>query len=323
MTLPAISAIRMSLPTTRICVLAKPWVAEIYRLCPDIDEVFLYESPGIHAGVAGIFRLARKLKEMNFDAAILLQNAIEAAIIVKIAAIPIRAGYNSDCRGLLMTHSVVRTKAVRALHQTEYYLEMVKALGCRLAEKKPNIRLDDDYRLLADSLLKSRGLNDDRIIVGMAPGAAYGPAKRWFPERFAAVAGLLIKNMDAQVILLGSAKDRENCKIISKDANGHAANMAGETSLKEAVSLIGKCRIFISNDSGLMHVAGALGIPTVAIFGSTNPVATSPLGDKNVIIRKELSCSPCLKEVCATDFKCMDMVTVDDVYKATESLLSR
>ena len=133
MTLPAISAIRKTFPKAEVSILAKPWVAEIFNLCKDIDKVILFQSTGIHSGIGGKMRLAQELKASGFDMAILLQNAIEAAIITRLAGIPIRAGYNSDGRGLLLTHSVQRTEAIRKVHQTAYYLEMVKSLGCQPA----------------------------------------------------------------------------------------------------------------------------------------------------------------------------------------------
>ena len=130
MTLPALAAIRKTWPGARITVLAKPWVSEIYRLSPDVDEVFVFQEPGRHAGVMGKLRLAGELRKHPFDCAILLQNAIEAAILARLAGISLRAGYNSDGRGLLLTHSVRRTREVRQVHQIDYYLEMVRALGC-------------------------------------------------------------------------------------------------------------------------------------------------------------------------------------------------
>jgi heptosyltransferase-2 len=155
----------------------------------------------------------------------------------------------------------------------------------------------------------------------MAPGAAYGPAKKWFPERYAAVADRLISHHHAQVLMMGSAGDRDSLDAVQGFAENRLINLAGKTNLKEAIALIAKCRLFISNDSGLMHVAGALEIPTVAIFGSTNPTTTSPVGDKSVVLYEGVHCSPCLKKVCPTDFSCMNKIGVDDVYDTARKLL--
>src|SRR5574340_333527 len=195
MTFPALASLRKTYPQARISLLAKPWVADLYRLSPDIDEITLFQSPGIHAGVRGKFRLAWELRKRGFDMAILLQNAIEAAIIARLARIPVRAGYNSDGRGFLLTHAVQRTAAIREVHQVNYYREMVKALGCLDAGAAVRLTPGDDYPAPADSILTGYGIAGQRPLIGIAPGATYGPAKKWFPLRFAAVADRLIDDL--------------------------------------------------------------------------------------------------------------------------------
>ncbi len=322
MTLPAVAAVRKTWPKARISVLAKPWVAEVYRLSADVDDVIVFQEPGRHAGIGGKFRLAGELRNEGFDCAILLQNAIEAAIIAVLAVIPLRAGYNSDGRGVLLTHAVRRTKAIRQVHQIDYYIEMVRALGCTSAGRDVHLRPGEDYDGLARALFSRFGIDENRPIIGIAPGAAYGPAKKWFPERFAAVADRLSGDSGAQMILFGSAGDRESTATVQGSARHPLIDIAGMTNLKEAIALIARCSLFISNDSGLMHVAGALGVPTIAIFGSTNPVTTSPVGERSVVIHHDLDCSPCLKPVCPTDFRCMEMIGVEEVYAAARKLLA-
>jgi len=322
MTLPAVGAIRNAFPEAKISVLAKPWVAEIYRLSPAVDEIVIFQSPGAHSGILGKIRLAKQLRRMKFDMAILLQNAIEAAIITLMAGIPIRAGYNSDGRGFLLTHSVRRSKAIRKVHQRDYYLEMVKSLGCHPEEINIFLKSGRDYEELAVKQLDELGIDSKEVLVGIAPGATYGPAKRWFPERFAAVSDRIIDNHFARVIIFGSSEDRETAEEVQKHAKNRLINLAGKTNLKQTVALMGLCRLFISNDSGLMHVAGALNISTVALFGSTNPVTTSPAGENSVVVYKNVSCSPCLQQRCPTDFRCMDAITVDDVYNMATWLLN-
>lgn len=321
MTLPAVAAIRKTWPSARISIIAKPWVSEIYRLSPDVDEVIVFQEPGRHTGVRGRLRLAGELRKNTFDCAVLLQNAIEAAVIARLAGIPLRAGYNSDGRGLLLTHSVRRTRAVRQVHQIDYYLEMVRALGCVPAGRSLQLRPGNDYDGVAEKLFDQYAIGSGRTLIGLAPGAAYGPAKKWFPERFAAVVDRLIDETGAQAILFGSGGDKESTAAVARNAHHRLIDIAGKTDLKEAIALISRCALFLSNDSGLMHVAGALGIPTVAIFGSTNPVTTSPLGEKSIVIHRDVPCSPCLKPVCPTDFRCMELIGADEVYAAARGLL--
>ena len=321
MTLPAVAAIRKTWPGARISVLAKPWVSEIYRLSPDVDQVIVFQDPGRHTGVLGKLRLAAELRKYSFDCAILLQNAIEAAILARLAGIPLCAGYNSDGRGLLLTHSVRRTKAVRQVHQIDYYLEMVWALGCTPTERSVQLHPGDDYGGVAERIFNEYGIEAGRTLIGLAPGAAYGPAKKWFPERFASVIDRLIDDTGAQAILFGSGGDKESTAAVARNARHRLIDIAGKTNLKEALALISRCTLFLSNDSGLMHVAGALGVPTVAIFGSTNPVTTSPVGEKSIVVHRDVPCSPCLKPICPTDFRCMDLIGSDEVYGAARMLL--
>lgn len=322
MTLPAVATIRKNLPEARISVLAKPWVAEIYRLSPHIDGIIPFESPGRHEGISGIWRLASDLRSKGFDGVILLQNAIEAAIIATLAGIPLRAGYNTDGRGFLLTHSVKRTGEIRRVHQIDYYLEMLRALGFHPAGREVILSLGEEYDGRTRDILSAHHVSPDTPCIGTAPGAAYGPAKMWFPDRFAQAAQRLAAEQGAAILIFGSDGDRERAEMVEKEVRrGTVINLAGKTNLKEAVALIARCMLFLSNDSGLMHLAGALGIPLVAVFGSTNPVTTSPVGKNSVVIYKNADCSPCLKKTCPTDFRCMDMVTVEDVYQAAHRLL--
>jgi len=321
LTMPSLAALRATFPAAHITVLAKPWVAEVYALSPEIDEVMPYRRPGIHEGIRGLIRLAGELRVRRFDAVILLQNAIEAAILSCLARIPIRAGYGTDGRALLLTHAVKKAPGIGDVHQTRYYLEMVKALGCRETGKELHLATGPEHELLADKLLDRLGMAGKHPLVGIAPGAAYGPAKRWFPERFAAVADRLIRDEGASILLFGSTGDKPAAAAVARHAAGSLVDIAGQTGLKEAIAVMARCDLFISNDSGLMHLAAALGVPTVAIFGSTNPIATGPVGKRSVIVRRDIDCSPCLKTDCPTDFRCMDKITADDVLEAARGLL--
>jgi len=320
LTIPAIASIRATYPRAHIAVLAKPWLADVYRFFSTADEVILYEQK--HDNALGVFSLARKLKERKFDAAILLQNAIEAAIIARSAGIPVRAGYDSDGRGILLTHRVKRSREIRRAHQVDYYLEMVKALGCVNFSKRIKLQKKIDRRATEELLSKHLGPRQNPLI-GIAPGAAYGPAKKWFPQRFAAVADKIADTYRCRIILLGGKSDAAAAEEVCRFARTDLINLAGKTSLKEAIHLIAQCRLFLSNDSGLMHVAGALNIPTIAIFGSTDPTTTSPVGGRSIVVYKKVACSPCLKKNCPIDFRCMEAISVEDVSAAADHLLKR
>jgi heptosyltransferase-2 len=321
LTLAAISSIRNTYPEARISILVKPWVADIFRLCPLVDEVVIYQSPGIHAGIFGKLRLARELKIHEFDMAILLQNAIEAAIIARLSGISVRAGYNTDVRGCLLSHPVVMTKAIKKVHQSYYYLAMVQSLGCGDPGVGPFLNLTAEDERSATRLLQDQGIDDEQLLIGMAPGANYGPAKKWFPDRFGALAEKFREEFGATTMLFGSTGDRETTLNVQRSSKYSLLDLAGKTDLRTSVALMARCALFISNDSGLMHVAGALDIPTIAIFGSTNPVTTSPIGENNTIIYNKKDCSPCLRETCPTDFRCMDSISTMAVYDRAKAIV--
>jgi heptosyltransferase-2 len=208
------------------------------------------------------------------------------------------------------------------VHQIDYYLEMVKALGCSAVDREmrleAKISLMDAHNVINKYLT---GVNSD--FIGIAPGATYGEAKKWFPERFASVTDRLCDSLSMRGIIFGSAADWKTAEEVKKAARTELINLSGKTNLQEAIYLISQCRLFISNDSGLMHIAGALNIPTVAIFGSTNPITTSPAGNKTTIVHKDIECSPCLEETCPTDFRCMKLISVEDVFTAAMTLLNK
>jgi heptosyltransferase-2 len=315
LTFSALSSIRNTYPAARIFILVKPWVVDIFRLCPLVDEIIIYQSPGIHEGILGKLRLAKELKSQGFDMVILLQNAIEAAIIARLSGIPVRAGYNTDVRGGLLSHPVARTEAIKKAHQSSYYLELVQDLGCIDPDEGPFLKLAEDDKNVAARLLQEHGINNDHLLIGMAPGATYGPAKKWFPERFGALAEKLRGEFGATTILFGSAGDSETTLKVQRCSKYPLLDLAGKTDLRTA--------LFISNDSGLMHVAGALDIPTIAIFGSTNPVTTAPIGKRNTIIYNETDCSPCLRETCPTDFRCMESISTRTVFDLAKDILTK
>ena len=319
MTLPAVASMRAAYPKAHLSILAKPPVSDIYRMFSGADEILPY--PRKFDNPPGVLRLAYSLRSKKFDAAVLLQNAIEAAIIALTAGIGVRAGYRSDGRGFLLTHPVRRTSEILRVHQIDYYLEMVKALGCADVDRALHLETRISTATAHEILHKYLPENN-RPFIGIAPGATYGPAKRWLPERFAQAGDRLAKILNAQVLLFGGRDDWETAEQVRGKAQTDMINLAGRATLADSAYLISQCRLFLSNDSGLMHVAGGLNIPTVAIFGSTNPVTTSPAGEKTILVRKETSCSPCLKKTCPTDFRCMTAVTVEDVVAAALTLFN-
>jgi len=314
-TTPAVRTIRRNFPNAKISILALPWVADVFAASPHVDEVILYQKKKEHSGMAGMWKLAGLLAEQRFDLAILLQNAISAAILTKLAGIPARAGYTTDGRALLLTNGVKLRREVKKIHQVNYYQEMLRGLGLVCGSNELFLQLPEPD--IAWARAQAGGLGPGPL-VGLNPGAAYGPAKRWPAGYFKQLATLLRRELRATMVVFGTGADAEAAREIEQGAPGHVVDLAGKTSLAQAMAMIGVCDVFVTNDSGLMHVSAALGVPTLAIFGSTDHVATGPRGSKTRIIRHETECSPCLKPECPTDFRCMLSIEPEEVWKEME-----
>ena len=310
MSLPAIRAIRQVFPHAHIAVVARPWVADLYARESSIDRVIPYTS---QKGLGAKRAFAALLGRERFDAAILLQNAFDAAFLAWLAGIPERIGYNRDARGLLLTRAIpVPEPGEIPRHERFYYLELLRRAG--LMERFPEtgaIRLEgvEQSRAAGKEWLARRGIAGP--VIGISPGAAYGNAKRWLPDRFAGVARTL---PPSAVLLFGSAGERPLCETVAGFLSrvGTAVhNLAGETTLREFIDLTAACRLFLTNDSGAMHVASALGVPTVAVFGATDDATTGPTGPLARVVREHAECSPCLLRECPIDHRCMTAVTVE------------
>jgi len=318
MTTPAVRTIRENFPEAEIAILTHPWVADVFAASPHVDEVIIYRKKDLHRGLAGMWRLGQSLAQRRFDLAILLQNAFEAALLARLAAIPARAGYTTDGRTLLLTHRARVSSAIKKVHQVHYYQDMVRQLGLVCGPDDLFLQLPASTRHWARDFTSSLG---DGPVVGLNPGAAYGPAKCWPAERYGALAAQLSRESQATILVFGTEADAETTAAIKTQAPERVVNLAGKTTLAEAMALIGACDAFVTNDSGLMHVGAALGTPLAAIFGSTDAVATGPYSTKAKVIQKDLPCRPCLKTHCQSDFRCMTEITVAEVAETVRQLL--
>jgi heptosyltransferase-2 len=319
MSLPAIRAIRRIFPHAHIALVARPWVADLYARERSIDRIIPYTA---QKGLRTKREFASLLRREHFDAAILLQNAFDAALLMWLAGIPERIGYNRDGRRLLLTQAIpVPEPGEIPRHERFYYLELLRRAGMieGFADIGP-IRLEglDEARAAGAAQLARLGISGPAV--GVSPGAAYGNAKRWLPERFAAVAQNLAP---AAVLLFGSPGERSLCETVAESlrrTGTDARNLAGETTLREFIDLAAACRLFLTNDSGAMHVSSALGVPTVAVFGATDDTTTGPTGPLARVVREHAECSPCLLRECPIDHRCMHAVTVERVTAVAQEL---
>jgi len=323
MTMPALRALRKALPDTKISILVKPWAAPVFENNPFIDDIILYEDK--YNSISGKFRLSSVLKTKSFCSSILFQNAFDAALIAFLSGIPQRIGYNRDWRGFLLTDSIPFNNDDRKMHHIEYYLNILRQAGIDAEFSLPYIYLSLNERIRARNILK--GLK--RPVIGINPGASYGSTKRWQPEKFAEVSKKIISDLDGSVVIFGGQSEIAIAEeIVSTPQLLPLASwvllMAGKTDLRELSALISECDVFLTNDSGPMHIGYAVRTPMAAVFGSTDPELTGPVGIGNTVIRKNTDCSPCFKRTCDRNkMDCMDAITSDEVFDAIERLIPK
>jgi len=326
MSLPALEVLRSRYPETEIVVVAKPWVAELYSNHPALFRLMIYDSTGEHRGLRGLRKLIENLRRERFEAAVLFQHAFHAAWMAWTARVPVRIGYRTDGRGPLLTEAVRLPPQAYLGHQASEYLELLFLSG--LVDERPSaphevhLSVTKAERRWAAEALKGLGLEGPRCFVGLNPGAAFGPAKRWPPERFAALGDRLVGALGADVLVFGSKAERPLAEAVARAMQRTPLVMAGTTTLRQWMALTECCRLVVSNDSGAMHVSAAMGVPVVAIFGSTNARATGPLSPWARVVQNQVACSPCGLRECPIDFRCMTSVSVDEVHRTALELVA-
>jgi heptosyltransferase-2 len=329
MTTPAVMAVRKNYPNAHISILARPWVKSVFSGNPAVDEVISNSSIGHNSSILEKIAFAKSLNHKKFDIAILFPNSFESAMITWLARIPRRLGYVTEARRLFLTLPIRVPEDRRTNHEIFYYLNLINHINCLRSntnstnegENKERPELFLKVPVQAESrvkqILTQVDLDQGAFLIGFNPGAAYGPAKCWPVKRFAYLGKALVKRFkDCHILVFGTSKEKAVAEDICATIGKMGHNLAGKTSLAEAMGLISKLDLLVTNDSGLMHIGAALGIPLVAIFGSTNPVTTGPWSNNNIIIRHELPCSPCLKRHCPKNFSCLLGIEVEEVLHA-------
>ncbi len=320
MALPALAAVREHFAGAHLTIAAVPAVAAIFREDTDTAPDDVIDLP------ASKREVARVLAEGRFDVGLLLPNSWRSAWQFRRAGMAERWGYAASARGLLLTRSVRRPRGV--LHQADYYRHLVRGLGIAgQAERAPRLAATPASLAEADRLLA--GGEGSGPLVGFAPGAAYGQAKQWPPDRVAQVAARLIQEAGGTCVLVGAGHDRDAGRAIESwfranapGAAGRVLNLIGRTSLRALVGVVARMDAVVANDSGAMHLAAALGKPVVAMFGPTDERVTRPIGDHHVLTRS-VFCRPCMLRDCPIDHRCMKRISVDDVSRAVSDVLAR
>jgi heptosyltransferase-2 len=324
--LPALRVVRKRFPDAEIAIVARPYVADIYRDQEICNQLIPYDLKGLHAGFFGRERLAAELRGQKFDVALLLQNAFDAAWLAWRANIPERIGYARDARRLLLTKAVpIPRHGEVPAHEKFYYLELLRRGGWLDSvqdESFIGLNVSEEKRQCAHEVLRKSGARQGVRRIAIGAGASYGSAKCWPPSRFAEVANRLQAEADADVILFGTAAEATVSTAISAEMRQPPIDLTGKTAISDLPALLSQCHLFIGNDSGAMHVAAAVGVPIVAVFGPTDPLGTAPVTPQCTVVQQKPYCSPCFLRRCPTDHRCMTAITADMVEAAARPWLS-
>ena len=325
MTVPALRELRRFLPEAHITLVSRPGTADIFIEADFIDEVLIYQR----SGLGSAWNQTREWKRRQFDLAVLFQNAFEAAMIPFLARVPKRIGYDSDHRGMLLTHPIPLPVWKDERHESFYYLNIVAELG-RLLHGTTAIEPSElQYRLdvsmvrkqAARELLRAEGITPGAPLVVLCPGSINSRAKRWPAERYASIADKFIET-GASVALIGSRAELDVSGEVYQHMQTPPVVLTGKTTVAEATAIISVADVLITNDTGPAHIGSAVGTPTLVIFGPTNPLTTRPLAETAEIIRRPPDCAPCMLRDCPIDHRCMTAITPEEVFQQALALMS-
>jgi heptosyltransferase II len=313
MSVPAVRAIKAGRPDAQVTIAAPEKIAPMWKLVCEVDAII--PLPG--SRLLSVVRLLRR--GPSFDAAILFPNSLRAALESWLTAIPRRVGYRGHWRRWLLNQTVREPrKPGPPEHHSLRFLRIARECGAETSNS-------DGSRAGVQHSTSNVRMAIDRqpIKIGLCPGAEYGPAKRWLPERFAEAAEKISAQSSVQWLLFGTTRDVTVGEQIATVLGDHSVNRLGQTTLDQLIDELRECRLLLTNDTGTMHLAALLGVPVVAIFGSTEPRLTGPLGNGHIILRHHVECSPCFLRECPIDFRCMKAVSVEEVVDAVLSILRK
>lgn len=314
---PLFAKLKQNNPQVSIDVLAPEWTKALLARMPEVNQALSMPIGHGELNLFARYHLAKSLRAKNYERAIVLPNSFKSALIPMWAKIPKRTGWLGECRLGVLTDKKKLDKAQFPL-MVERFVALADLSQQTVSFSPPKLVADSTN---ASQLAEKFNINKEQPILSMCPGAEYGPAKRWPAPYFAKTANYFIEQ-GWQVCLLGSNKDDEIGQAIKKDSP-KSINLIGKTALADAIDLISLSRAAITNDSGLMHIAAALSIPLVAIFGSSDPRFTPPMGEPIEIISLQLSCSPCFKRVCPLKhMNCLNQLQPEQVIKKTQNMVA-
>lgn len=312
--MPSIESLSRNYPDAQIWIATKKWVQDLFLSRDFIKSVIpLAET---NNGLKNLNTSAQRIKKHNFDIGVLLTNSFVSALLFYLAKIPQRWGYSMDGRRFLLTKGIAQKKEINSFHQVNYYLNLISSLGLKTYPPQLSLPLTQEERQKAKEMLHSLNIDLKQPLIILHPGASYGPAKRWPVAKYAELASLLQERKRANILIIGSSEEAELTESIASTMTKKPFNLAGNTSLRLLTGLISHAHLFITNDSGPMHMANAMKIPVVAIFGPTDPKITGPFQDPAKVLKKDVPCWPCRYRECPFDHRCMMNIHPDEALQA-------
>jgi len=322
---PAIKAAYEAYLNSFIAFAVQPYAKDIVEGNPYLDEIIIFDKEKTHKGIWGMLKFAQTLKEKKFDITIILHPTNRVHIATFLAGISERVGYNKKM-GFLLTKKIPHTKQFGRKHELEYTLDVLRAGGIEPKDNKPFIPIGEEAESRIEELLSSKGVAGDDLIVAIHPGASC-PSKRWDAAKFAGLADKIVENFNTKVIIIAGPEDVILGNKVNSLVRHNAVNLSGVLSVKELAFLLKRCVLFISNDSGPVHIAVAVGTPVISIFGRNekglSPVRWRPLGKDDIVIHKDVGCQKCLAHDCKINFKCLKAIEVNEVLEAVRKFKDR
>lgn len=316
MATPILHDVRQKFPNASITAMCQAHVGALLTHDPNLNEVYSFKKPSGWIHRTQHHEIINALKLGEYDLGILLTNSFSSAWWFWRGDVANRIGFACNLRSWLLDKAVPFPKNKETQHLVFTYKALLEPMGIPVSSTPPTLYVSDKEKEAAKALLALNGYHaDSQILIGINPGAAYGSAKCWLPDRFHAVTQKLLEDPRVVVAYFGDQGGAPLVNDICKDFDSRVINFAGKTTIRELMALIQSCAVMLTNDSGPMHIAAALKVPLVALFGSTSDVKTGPYGG-GTVIHKHVECSPCYKRVCPIDFKCMKRIEVDEVYQA-------
>ena len=320
---PVIKCMRKLFPEAHLAFMVRPESKDVVANNPHLDEVITYDKYGSQKSFLNTVKFALNLRKKRFDTGIALHPTNRAHIIMFLAGIPMRIGYNRKM-SFLLTREISHLKQEGERHEAEYNFDLLDKAGFNIegASRKPYIMTSDAEKKIIDSMQKSEDIKDGFIVIH--PGASC-PSKRWPAERFARVGDILSEKYNAKVLLVGGNETEKYSSLVTSKMKHKPVDLTGGLLVGELAELLSRCKVFISNDSGPVHVAVAMKTHTVAIFGRKDPGLSpkrwGPLGEEDVVLHKDVGCIVCLAHNCNKDFECLKAISVEEVVEAAESLI--